>query len=69
MVSRREIKNCNDIETLRKLCLIRGKQLAIISDILVDESKKDITTEYAINQIRDYLVNHQHDENIELGGK
>ena len=60
-MNRIEIQECNDIETLRRLCLAQRKQLAVVSEILVTESKWDISPERAIEQIRNYLVKHQYD--------
>ena len=60
-MTRHEIQNCTDIEDLKELCLAQRRQLTIISEILVDESKKHITTKRAIEKIRDYLVKHQYD--------
>jgi hypothetical protein len=55
------IIECNDLETLRKLCMIQGSQLAYIGEVLVDESKMHFTSNEAIQMIREYLVEHQHD--------
>lgn len=55
------INQCNDIETLRKFCMIQGSQLTYIGEVLVDESKMHITSDEAVQIIREYLVEHQHD--------
>lgn len=55
------INQCNDVETLRKYCIIQGSQLAYIGEVLVDESKMHLTSDEAIQMIREYLVEHQND--------
>lgn len=39
--------------------------LAIIGEVLVDESKQHITSECAIDEIRDYMNKHQFDTDID----
>lgn len=65
-MTRHEIQTCTDIEALKKLCLAQRSQLSVVSEILVDESKWHITAEQAVTQIRDHLVAHQHDLDINL---
>lgn len=60
-MTRIEIEECNDIERLKELCINQRKQLGVIGEILVDESKMHITPNAAINKIRNYLVSHQYD--------
>ena len=60
-MNRIDIENCNDIEKLKALCIEQRKQLGVIGEILVDESKWHITSEIAVQKIRDYLVEHQYD--------
>lgn len=54
-----DIKQCKDIEKLRKLALKEYYQLAYISECLVDESKQHYSKEETIEFIRNYLVKHQ----------
>ena len=56
-----EIEQCNNIEALRALCLNQRKQLAVIGEILVEESKWHYTANEAVKEIRDYLTKHQYD--------
>lgn len=65
-MTRYEIQNCTNIEALKKLCLAQRSQLSVVSAILVDESKWHMTAEQAVTQIRDYLVAHQYDLDINL---
>ena len=60
-MTKSEIKKCDDIEKLRKICLEQWSQLFVVSEILVDESKIHITPEEAVEKIRDYLTTHQYD--------
>ena len=60
-MNRIEIEQCNDIDKLKALCIEQRKQLCVIGEILVDESKWHITSEIAVQKIRDYLVEHQYD--------
>ena len=66
-VYRYQINECTDIEALRKLCLVQRKQLTYVGEVLVDESKWHCTAKDAIEQIRDYLVKHQYDLDVDLG--
>lgn len=59
-MTRLEIEDCNNIEILKRLCIEQRKQLSYISEILISESKWNITSEMAIDKIRDYLVENQH---------
>mgnify|MGYP001226938356 CR=1 FL=1 len=63
-MNRIEIEQCNDIDKLKTLCIEQRKQLGVISEILVDESKWHISSEVAVQKIRDYLVKHQYDLKI-----
>lgn len=63
-MTRVEIEQCNDIDKLKILCIEQRKQLGIIGEILVDESKWHISSDVAIQKIRDYLVEHQYDLKI-----
>ena len=56
-----DIESCNDIDKLKQICLAQKRQLNIIGEILVDESKSHITSERAISKIRDYMVKSQYD--------
>lgn len=60
-MNRLEIENCNDIEALKQLCLAQRSQLNYIGNVLVRESKWEITAKEAIERIRNYMVKHQHD--------
>lgn len=60
-MTRIDIMNCNDITKLKKLCIEQRKQLSMISEILVDESKWHIEAGEAVRKIRDYLTEHQYD--------
>ncbi len=53
------ILDCEDIEELKRLCVEQNKQLAYISEILVEESKWHISSDVAIQKIREYLVKGQ----------
>ena len=66
-MTKREINNCTDIEKLKKMCLIQRSQLSAISEILIDESKWELTSQQAVANIRNYLVSHQHDVDL-IGG-
>jgi len=61
MTTKSEIKKCNDVEKLRKICLEQWSQLFVVSEILISESKIHITPEEAVEKIRDYLTTHQHE--------
>jgi hypothetical protein len=41
--------------------MIQGSQLAYIGEVLVDESKMHLTSDEAVQLIREYLVEHQND--------
>lgn len=60
-MNRFEIENCNDIEALKQLCLAQRSQLNYIGNVLVRESKWEITAKEAIERIRNYMVKHQND--------
>ncbi len=60
-MTKSEIKKCDDIEKLRNICLEQWSQLFVVGEILVDESKMHITSEEAVEKIRDYLTKHQYD--------
>ena len=60
-MAKSEIRKCDDIEKLRKICLEQWSQLFVVSEILVSESKIHITPEEAVEKIRDYLTTHQYE--------
>lgn len=60
-MNRVDIQNCKDSEKLQKLCLEMHNQLSVIGEILIQESKWEITGRDALYNIRQYLVNHQGD--------
>lgn len=64
-MNRIEIIECTDIEALKKLCLEFRKQFNVIGEILVDESKWHISADQAVTKIREYLVSHQYDLELE----
>lgn len=61
-----DIESCNDINKLKQICLAQKRQLNIIGEILVDESKSNIIPEKAISVIRDYMVKSQQDINMHI---
>ena len=65
-MNRLEIKKCEDIEELKRLCIAQDEQLTFISEILVSESKWHITPDEAVRKIRDYLVKHQSDVELRI---
>ena len=60
-MTRRDIINCTDIEKLKQICLAQRNQLNYVGEVLVDESKWEISAKDAITEIRNYLVEHQYD--------
>ena len=65
-MNRLEIKECEDIEELKRLCMAQNEQLTVIGEILVSESKWYITSDEVIKKIRDYLVKHQSDVELRI---
>ncbi len=60
-MTRMDIENCNNIDKLKEICLAQRSQLSYIGEILVSESKWEMSPEVAIKKIRGYLTKHQHD--------
>lgn len=54
-MNKRDVKNCNNINELKELCLAYRKAYACISETLVDESKEHISISTAKEHIRKYL--------------
>ena len=54
-MTKHDIENCNDVEKLKKLCLSQHSILFCIGETCTSESKKDISSEYAVDKIRRYL--------------
>ena len=55
-----DIEECNDICKLRDLCIEYYKTLFIISETCIDVSKWHISSDDGIRQIRNYLINNDH---------
>ena len=55
-----DIKNCNNIEALKQLCLSQKSQLDYINETLDVENRWEITAKEAIKRIRGYM-DHQHE--------
>ena len=64
-MNRLEIENCNDIEALKQLCLAQRSQLNYIGNVLVRESKWEITAKEAIERIRKAYNEATKDKKIE----
>ena len=64
-MTRHDIELCKHMEVMRKLCLDYRTQLSYIYSVLDDESKNLISTERAINDIREYLMAHEVDLNLD----
>lgn len=54
-MNRIEIEECNDIETLRRLCISQHSAILRIGETLVDNSKSHLTDEHTVAEIRDIL--------------
>lgn len=60
-MTRIDIIECNDAETLKKIALAQAHILFMIGEVCVSESKWHYTSEVAIEKIRRYLVQGQHE--------
>ena len=60
-MTRFDIEDCNDIDKLKQLCIKQRHQLCVIGETLVSESKRHITAEQAVDRIRTYMTEHQHE--------
>ena len=54
-MNRIEIEECNDIETLRRLCIRQHSAILRIGETLVDNSKSHLTDERTLVEIRNIL--------------
>ncbi len=54
-MNRIEIEECNDIETLRRLCIRQHSAILRIGETLVDNSKSHLTDERTLVEIREIL--------------
>lgn len=54
-MNRIEIEECNDIETLRRLCIRQHSAILRIGETLVDNSKSHLTNKRTVVEIRDIL--------------
>lgn len=54
-MNRIEIEECDDIETLRRLCIRQHSVILRIGETLVDNSKSHLTDKHTVIKIRDIL--------------
>ncbi len=54
-MNRIEIEECDDIETLRRLCIRQHSAILRIGETLVDNSKSHLTDERTLVEIREIL--------------
>lgn len=54
-MNRIEIEECNDIETLKRLCIRQHSAILRIGETLVDNSKSHLTDERTLVEIRNIL--------------
>lgn len=54
------IEECTDIDKLKSLCIRLYQQYFYTGEVLVSESKQEITADKAISKIRQYLRDNQY---------
>ena len=59
-----DILECNNVETLKKICVAQRHILSVIGNICVSESKCHYTSDTAIEKIRDCLNRGQYEMEV-----